>query len=706
MSTPTSAPSPKEKPANSVIKEEVASSPPPESPPSPPATSPPPESTPPPSPPAATPSPPNSPPPAPPTSSPPPPSSTPPSSPPPSTPASSPPPATPAAESQSPPPPASSASPPPPNETPPSPTSVTPSTPTPANAAPSQNSPPTAAALAPPVSSYPPPKAISSGTPDPPSTFSPNPPRPSSSSSSSDRSTNDSPPKQSSSNDHPSLDVGVIAGIIFGGLIIIILLAVIICLICSKKKRKPQYYMDPGRPPNGMCVCVCVCVYSGSQYYNQDPGAQWHSGPQQMDQNHKMHPPAGSFMGSSIGGGWAGSNNNNSGEFMSSSGQHPMGGIGQFSYEDLAAATGGFSQANLLGQGGFGLVHKGILPDGREVAVKSLKSGSGQGEREFQAEVEIISRVHHRHLVSLVGYCIANQNKLLVYEYVPNKTLEFHLHGKGQPVMDWPTRLRIAIGTAKGLAYLHEDCLPRIIHRDIKTANILIDNNFEAMVADFGLAKLTTENHTHVSTRVMGTFGYLAPEYASSGKLSEKSDVFSFGVMLLELVTGRQPIDLTGTMMEDSLVDWARPLLSTALEDGNFEQLVDPRLEGKFLHHELAHMAACAAASIRHSARKRPKMSQIVRALEGDSSLDDLNEGVKPGQSGLYNPNGGTQMYDTRAYNADMLKFKKMVMTSEEFNSSEYGTTSEYGLNPSLSVSSDADSTDIMENRSSQIQKT
>ncbi|KAG6385932.1 hypothetical protein SASPL_154815 [Salvia splendens] len=186
------------------------------------------------------------------------------------------------------------------------------------------------------------------------------------------------------------------------------------------------------------------------------------------------------------------------------------------------------------------------------------------------------------------------------------------------------------------------------------------------MVADFGLAKLTTDNNTHVSTRVRGTFGYLAPEYASSRKLSEKSDVFSFGVMLLELITGRKPIDLSNNMMEDSLVDWARPLLTKAMEDGNFEDLVDPRLEGKFLHTELACMASCAAASIRHSARKRPKMSQIVRALDGDSSLEDLNEGVKPGQS-----NGGTEVYDSRAYNADMLKFKKMVMASGEFTATD-----------------------------------
>ncbi|CAN4093618.1 unnamed protein product [Withania somnifera] len=297
-------------------------------------------------------------------------------------------------------------------------------------------------------------------------------------------------------------------------------------------------------------------------------------------------------------------------------------------------------------------MHKGVLSDGSIVAVKSLKSGSGQGEREFQAEVEIISRVHHRHLVSLVGYCISDGRRMLVYEFVPNGTLEYHLHGKGRPVMEWELRLKIALGSAKGLAYLHEDCHPRIIHRDIKGANILLDNNYEAMVTDFGLAKLTEDNNTHVSTRVMGTFGYLAPEYASSGKLTEKSDVFSFGVMLLELITGRRPLDTTNKLMEDSLVDWARPFLTKALEENNYDELVDPRLEGKYDPDELHRMVACASASVGHSARRRPKMSQwlkfrmticelvirlhfaythyydyrIVRALDGDASLEDLND--------------------------------------------------------------------------------
>ncbi|KAL6226455.1 hypothetical protein ACLB2K_000417 [Fragaria x ananassa] len=366
-----------------------------------------------------------------------------------------------------------------------------------------------------------------------------------------------------------------------------------------------------------------------------------------------------------------------------------------FTYEELALATEGFSDSNLLGQGGFGYVHKGVLPNGKEVAVKQLKAGSGQGEREFQAEVEIISRVHHRHLVSLVGYCMTGSERLLVYEFVPNNTMEFHLHGKGRPTMDWPTRLKIALGSAKGLAYLHEDCHPKIIHRDIKAANILLDFKFECKVADFGLAKLSSDLNTHVSTRVMGTFGYLAPEYASSGKLTDKSDVFSYGVMLLELVTGRRPVDASQTYMDDSLVEWARPLLTRALESDDFDELVDPRLRNSYDHNEMARMVACAAACVRHSARRRPRMSQVVRALEGDVSLSDLNEGIRPGHSSLYSSHGSSDFdsrpYDTKQRNLDLINHRKMALESQEYGaSSEYSggrTTSEYGLNPSGSSS-------------------
>ncbi|XP_071691787.1 proline-rich receptor-like protein kinase PERK4 [Rutidosis leptorrhynchoides] len=297
-----------------------------------------------------------------------------------------------------------------------------------------------------------------------------------------------------------------------------------------------------------------------------------------------------------------------------------------FTYDELATATRGFDRSLLLGQGGFGYVYKGILPNGKEIAVKSLRAGSGQGEREFQAEVEIISRVHHRHLVSLVGYCIADAKRMLVYEFIPNRTLEYHLKSN-RSVLDCSTRLKIALGSAKGFSYLHEDCNPRIIHRDIKAANILIDNHYEAKVADFGLAKLSAEENTHVSTRVMGTFGYVAPEYASTGKLTEKSDVFSFGVVLLELITGRKAVEFDSE--DDTLLDWASPVLMQVSEGGSFDEIVDPRLEGNYNRNEMHRMVSCAIACLQHSAKKRPKMSQIVRVLEGDVSMDDLNKANK-----------------------------------------------------------------------------
>ncbi|XP_020098041.1 proline-rich receptor-like protein kinase PERK1 [Ananas comosus] len=304
---------------------------------------------------------------------------------------------------------------------------------------------------------------------------------------------------------------------------------------------------------------------------------------------------------------------------------YPNIGFSRFTYEELAAATGGFTNGNLLGEGGFAYVHKGRLTDGREVAVKQLKAEKGWAESDFHVEVDVISHVHHKHLVSLIGCCITKENMLLVLEYVPNKTLHHHLHGKGKSIIDWPTRLKIAVGSARGLAYLHEECQPRIVHRDIKAANILLDHSFEAKVADFGIAKFINDGNTHVSTRIMGTIGYLAPEYASTGQLTDKSDVFSFGVMLLELITGRQPVmrSANSTLLS-GLVDWARPLLTRALHDGNYDALVDPRLATNYDPNEMKLMVACAAACVQHSAPHRPRMSQVVQALEGVISLEDL----------------------------------------------------------------------------------
>ncbi|KAI4295534.1 hypothetical protein L6164_035573 [Bauhinia variegata] len=502
-----------------------------------------------------------------------------------------------------------------------------------------------------------------------------------------------STPSPSSSDSSPSgggsenaLSVNAIIGIAVGaGVLILLIILLVYC--CSRKKKKSKnvhyYPTHPGqddefykhaKPPNhqqwnnGSDHVMSMPPAPGGAQKNWGTPPHLHQMPSSDMSNASYSGPHGPVLPP----------------------PHPSVALGfnksTFSFEELSAATGGYASSSLLGQGGFGYVHKGVLPNGKEIAVKSLKSTGGQGDREFQAEVEIISRVHHRHLVSLVGYAISESQKLLVYEFVPNKTLEYHLHGKGRPVMDWGTRLKIAIGSAKGLAYLHEDCHPRIIHRDIKAANILIEDNFEAKVADFGLAKFNADMDTHVSTRVMGTFGYLAPEYASSGKLSEKSDVFSYGIMLLELITGRRPIDTTGEYEDDSLVDWARPLCINAMETGNFEGLVDPRLEKNYDRNEMARMIACASASVRHSARKRPKMSQIVRALEGDVSLDDLSEGgVKPGQSTVFGT-GPSGEYDASTYSADMQKFRKLAFDSS-CDSSELGGTSDYGHNQSASSS-------------------
>ncbi|XP_060196965.1 proline-rich receptor-like protein kinase PERK9 [Lycium barbarum] len=339
------------------------------------------------------------------------------------------------------------------------------------------------------------------------------------------------------------------------------------------------------------------------------------------------------------------------------------GGLGHsnpwFTFQELVEATNGFSEHNLLGEGGFGSVYKGCLADGRDVAVKKLNIGGSQGEREFRAEVEIISRIHHRHLVSLVGYCIYESGRLLVYEYVPNDTLNFHLHAQGRPVMDWETRVKIAVGAARGIAYLHEDCCPRIIHRDIKSSNILLDNYFDARVADFGLAKLAQDAKSHVTTRVMGTFGYMAPEYASSGKLTEKSDVFSFGVVLLELITGRKPVDTSQPLGEESLVEWARPLLGDALEKEEFDQLTDPRLEKNYVDSEMFRMIEVAAACVRHSAAKRPRMGQIMRAFDS-MLMSDLTNGMKVGESAIYNP---------AEQSAQIRMFRRMAFASQDLTS-------------------------------------
>ncbi|KAG2695924.1 hypothetical protein I3843_07G034500 [Carya illinoinensis] len=232
----------------------------------------------------------------------------------------------------------------------------------------------------------------------------------------------------------------------------------------------------------------------------------------------------------------------------------PLSGLPEFSHlgwghwftlRDLDLATNRFSKDNVLGEGGYGVVYQGQLINGTPVAVKKILNNLGQAEKEFRVEVEAIGHVRHKNLVRLLGYCIEGIHRMLVYEYVNNGNLEQWLHGamRQHGYLTWEARMKVLLGTAKALAYLHEAIEPKVVHRDIKSSNILIDDDFNAKVSDFGLAKLLGAGKSHVTTRVMGTFGYVAPEYANTGLLNEKSDVYSFGVLLLEAITGRDPVD-------------------------------------------------------------------------------------------------------------------------------------------------------------------
>ncbi|OVA11353.1 Protein kinase domain [Macleaya cordata] len=290
-----------------------------------------------------------------------------------------------------------------------------------------------------------------------------------------------------------------------------------------------------------------------------------------------------------------------------------------FSYAELELATGGFSQANFLAEGGFGSVHRGVLPDGQAVAVKQHKLASSQGDLEFCSEVEVLSCAQHRNVVMLIGFCVEDRRRLLVYEYICNGSLDTHLYGRNRDPLEWSARQKIAVGAARGLRYLHEECrVGCIVHRDMRPNNILITHDFEPLVGDFGLARWQPDGDMGVETRVIGTFGYLAPEYAQSGQITEKADVYSFGVVLVELVTGRKAVDINRPKGQQCLTEWARPLL----EEYAIDELVDPRLANRYSEQEVYCMLHAASLCIRRDPHARPRMSQVLRILEGDMLMD------------------------------------------------------------------------------------
>ncbi|RYR36383.1 hypothetical protein Ahy_A10g051354 [Arachis hypogaea] len=300
-----------------------------------------------------------------------------------------------------------------------------------------------------------------------------------------------------------------------------------------------------------------------------------------------------------------------------------------FTFRELAAATKNFRPECLLGEGGFGRVYKGRLENtGQVVAVKQLDRNGLQGNREFLVEVLMLSLLHHPNLVNLIGYCADGDQRLLVYEFMPLGSLEDHLHGFSKKLLtlslfpdlppdkeplDWNTRMKIAAGAAKGLEYLHDKANPPVIYRDLKSSNILLDEGYHPKLSDFGLAKLgPVGDKTHVSTRVMGTYGYCAPEYAMTGQLTLKSDVYSFGVVFLELITGRKAIDNTRAHGEHNLVAWARPLFK---DRRKFPKMADPLLQGRYPMRGLYQALAVAAMCLQEQAATRPLIGDVVTAL-------------------------------------------------------------------------------------------
>ncbi|MBA0747186.1 hypothetical protein Gogos_004116 [Gossypium gossypioides] len=303
----------------------------------------------------------------------------------------------------------------------------------------------------------------------------------------------------------------------------------------------------------------------------------------------------------------------------------------RFSYEELEEATDGFAEVNFLAEGGFGVVYRGILRDGQVVAVKLLKFVGCQADIDFCREVQVLSCAQHRNVVLLIGFCIDGNKRVLVYEYICNGSLDFHLHGSNRASLDWQSRLRIAIGAARGLRYLHEDCrVGCIVHRDMRPKNILLTHDFEPQthdvepqVTDFGLARWHSDQWTVGNEeRTVGTSGYLAPEYSDGGRITQKVDVYAFGVVLLELLTGQRISDLQYYKGRNFLLDWFHPL--AALDSNqimtNIYQLLDPCLaSGKVRDytHQLQAMARATFLCLSHDPESRPPMSKILRILEG-----------------------------------------------------------------------------------------
>ncbi|KAK8573020.1 hypothetical protein V6N13_048579 [Hibiscus sabdariffa] len=358
-----------------------------------------------------------------------------------------------------------------------------------------------------------------------------------------------------------------------------------------------------------------------------------------------------------------------------------------FTFRELAAATKNFWPECLLGEGGFGRVYKGCLEStGQVVAVKQLNQNGLQGNREFLVEVLMLSLLHNPNLVNLIGYCADGDQRLLVYEFMPLGSLEDHLHDLplDKEPLGWNTRMKIAAGAAKGLEYLHNKANPPVIYRDLKSSNILLGEGYHPKLSDFGLAKLgPVGDKTHVSTRVMGTYGYCAPEYAMTGQLTLKSDVYSFGVVFLELITGRKAIDNTRSHGEHNLVAWAQPLFK---DRRKFPKMADPLLQGRYPMRGLYQALAVAAMCLQEQAATRPLIGDVVTALLYLASQtyvpnapSNQNNGVGP--STLRFKDGCTSMED------GLDSLDEHVSPSTHRNSPDYHRSRKHARNETGGVS-------------------
>lgn len=326
-----------------------------------------------------------------------------------------------------------------------------------------------------------------------------------------------------------------------------------------------------------------------------------------------------------------------------------------FDYLELEAATDNFSSENLIGEGGHAKVYKGCLSDGQVVAVKKLMKTEKQEEDrvgDFLSELGIIAHINHPNAARLLGFSI-DSGLHLVLEFLPHGSLASVLHG-GSDCLEWKKRFKVALGIAEGLQYLHHDCPRRIIHRDIKASNILLNANFEAQISDFGLAKWLPENWIHhIVFPIEGTFGYLAPEYFMHGIVDEKTDVFAYGVLLLEIITGRRAVDSS----RQSLVMWAKPLL----EANNAKELADPRLGDDYDPIEMKHAMFTALMCIHHLPNTRPQMIRVVQLLRGEGAPVEFKQKTNAGRAVLLD-GCDLQDYTCTTYLKDLNRHMQLVM--------------------------------------------